>query len=259
MDDDDIIKALQQVEYEVAKLEAELMDSPPPVAVQTQTATVFQPLSLASLSLQCKSMTLMDAANIGFNFRNLPATWAQNEAVCATVSPPAYSAPLQSISSLQHAAIAPARTVPRSVSSSWKRCLFAAAGITSPLAAMWLHVLSASDASADRATIPVPSALLRFLPLIDPQFADCATRDCEVNVSQGDLQVPSAALHFIPLQTRPWQMISAATLFALSSSASCALLQLPLADPGLNQLLSLAFGDTTGHEHVLWQGEVLGA
>ena len=54
-------------------------------------------------------------------------------------------------------------------------------------------------------------------------------------------------------------MISATTLFALSSSASCALLQLPVADAGLNQLLSLAFGDTTGHEHVLWQGEIFGA
>ena len=54
-------------------------------------------------------------------------------------------------------------------------------------------------------------------------------------------------------------MLSAATLFALSSNPSCALLQVPLADSGLNQLLSLAFGDVRGHEDVLWQGEISSA
>lgn len=54
-------------------------------------------------------------------------------------------------------------------------------------------------------------------------------------------------------------MLSAATLIALSNNASCALLQVPLADSGLNRLISLAFGDTNGHEDVLWQGQLNGA
>ena len=53
-------------------------------------------------------------------------------------------------------------------------------------------------------------------------------------------------------------MLSAATLFALSSSASCCVLQIPFADACVNQLLALAFGDTNGCEDVLWQGDVSG-
>jgi hypothetical protein len=209
MNDDDIIQALHEVEREVADIEAELTSAPSPTVAQTQSAAVFQPPSLASLSLQCKSISLIDVVNVGLNFRHLPAAWAQNEALCGMVPPHAYNVPLQPNSSLQHgviiqpaaAAVAPARVFPRSVSSSWKRCLFAAAGITRPLADMWLDAFAASDSSADRTMVPVRSALLRFLPLIDPQFADCATRDFEVNFCQSDLQVPSAALlHHSPVK-----------------------------------------------------------
>jgi hypothetical protein len=35
-------------------------------------------------------------------------------------------------------------------------------------------------------------------------------------------------------------------------------LQHPITDAALNQLLSLGFGETVGHEDVLWQGELNG-
>ena len=57
----------------------------------------------------------------------------------------------------------------------------------------------------------------------------------------------------------PMQLLCATTLFALSTSATCALLQFPLAQASLNALLSFAFGGANGHEDVLWQGDLNGA
>ena len=191
MSDDDIDKALQDVEYEVAKIEAEITASSTP-ALQNNAA-VLQPPSLANLSLQCKSMTLMDVVNISLNSQNLPTAWAQNAARCAAAHGPSMQS--NAIADRACSAAAPARAVarkPNCMSTSWKRCLFAAAGISTPLATMWLHALQASSASSAHTTahnITVSSALLRFLPRIDPQFADCATRDFVVDMSQGQLQV----------------------------------------------------------------------
>lgn len=261
MNDDDIASALEEVEHELANIEAEIT-APTPV---TSSATVFQPISLASLSLQCKSMTLIDVVNVSLNSRNRPTSWAQNKARSShvTAPPPTCNFPMQAGASVQHhassvAATALGRVSIRNASNSWKRCLFAAAGITKPLATAWLDALHAADTAY--VTCPVPSSLLRFLPLIDPLFADYATRDFVVHVSRRDLQVKA---FFIPINDASFeillQMLSAATLFALSSNPSCALLQVPLADSGLNQLLSLAFGDVRGHEDVLWQGEISSA
>ncbi len=194
MSDDDIDKALQYVENDGAKIEAEITASEPcsrTPALQSNAA-VLQPPSLANLSLQCKRMTLMDVVNISLNSQNLPTAWAQNAACCAAHGPSTQS---NAISDRAYSAAAPARAVarrPHCTSTSWKRCLFAAAGISTPLATLWLHALASRSASAPRTTvhnIAVSSALLRFLPRIDPQFADCATRDFVVDMSQLQLQV----------------------------------------------------------------------
>lgn len=57
----------------------------------------------------------------------------------------------------------------------------------------------------------------------------------------------------------PMQLLCATTLFALSTSATCALLQFPLAHASLNALMSFAYGGASGHEDVLWQGDLHGA
>jgi hypothetical protein len=260
MNDDDITSALEEVEHELASIEAEITGPAP----ATSSAAVFQTISLASLSLQCRSMTLIDVVNVSLNSRNLPTAWAQNEARCGHVTTPlpACNVPMHASASVHHhasvvAATAAGRVITRNASNSWKRCLFAAAGFAKPLATAWLDALHAADTAYD--TCHVPSSLLRFLPLIDPLFADYATRDFVVHVSTRDLQVHAV----VPINDASFkillQMLSAATLFALSSSPSCALLQVPLADVGLNQLLSSAFGEARGHEDVLWQGEISSA
>jgi hypothetical protein len=262
MNDDDVVRALEEVEHELANIEAEITG--PTGTPATRSAAVFQSISLASLSLQCRSMTLIDVVNVSLNSRNMPTSWAQNEARCghATSPLPACNLPMHASASVHHhdsaaAVTAPGRVINRNASNSWKRCLFAAGGFEKPLATAWLDVLHAADTAHD--TCYVPSSVLRFLPLIDPLLADYAARDVVVHVSRRDLQVHAVVPFNEASFTILLQMLSAATLFALSSSPSCALLQVPLADIGVNQLLSSAFGDARGHEDVLWQGQISSA
>ena len=191
MNDDDIAKALAEAEDEVARIEAEIMGPPPPTPSIEPAAAVVRPLSLASLSLQCKSMGLIDVVNISLNTHNLPTTWAQNEARSMMAAPPTSNFPIQSNAGAQHRTVT-ARAAVRKVSNSWKRCLFEAAGVRTPLAVMWSDALSQC---ADRASddwsgmVAVSSGLLQFLPLIDPQLGDNVKRDFVVHLSPVDLQV----------------------------------------------------------------------
>jgi hypothetical protein len=259
MDSDDITRVLEEVEEEVARIEAEIM-GPPAISGDPSG---FRPLSLASLSFQCKSTPLRDLLNISLNTHNMPTTWAQNEARSA--APRNSNALNQSGGAAQHRpfgpAAAPVKVAP-AVSNHWKRCLFSSVGMTKPLALMWSEALSSGiSADAVGCTVAVPGDLLRFLPLIDPQFDGYATANIAVNFNIGDLQVvfpPRACYLFFTLRQFVLQALSAATLFALSSSASSALLHFPLADSSLNRLLSLAFGVASCHEDVLWQGELHG-
>jgi hypothetical protein len=190
MNEDEIEKALEEAEDEVARIEAEIMGPPPPpFEISEISAAIARPLSLASLSLQCKSLALIDVTVNSLNARNLPAIWAQNEAR-SMIAPPPTSIPfipIQSDSGAQHRALSAAPTA-RKVSNSWKRCLFEAAGIRTPLAAMWHDALCAGRACDDSSRmVPVTSVMLQFLPLIDPQLADYASQD--FNLSLGQLQV----------------------------------------------------------------------
>ena len=189
MNDDDIAKALAEAEDEVARIEAEIMGPPPPTPSIEPAAAVVRPLSLASLSLQCKSMGLIDVVNISLNTHNLPTTWAQNEARSMMAAPPTSNFPIQSNAGAQHRTVT-ARAAVRKVSNSWKRCLFEAAGVRTPLAVMWSDALYAGRASDDSShMVPVSSVMLQFLPLIDPQLADYASHNFVVNLSLGHLQV----------------------------------------------------------------------
>ena len=195
MNEDEIEKALEEAEDEVARIEAEIMGPPPPpFEISEFSAAIARPLSLASLSLQCKSLALIDVTVNSLNARNLPAIWAQNEAR-SMIAPPPTSIPfipIQSDSGAQHRALsaAAATATARKVSNSWKRCLFEAAGIRTPLAAMWHDALCAGRVSDDSSRmVPVSSVMLQFLPLIDPQLADYASHNFVVNLSLGQLQV----------------------------------------------------------------------
>ena len=191
MNDDDIAKALAEAEDEVARIEAEIMGPPPPTPSIEPAAAVVRPLSLASLSLQCKSMGLIDVVNISLNTHNLPTTWAQNEARSMMAAPPTSNFPIQSNAGAQHRTVT-ARAAVRKVSNSWKRCLFEAAGVRTPLAVMWSDALSqCADRASDDSSgmVAVSSGLLQFLPLIDPQLGDNVARDFIVHLSPVDLQV----------------------------------------------------------------------
>jgi hypothetical protein len=187
MSDDDVAQALQLAEQEVARIEAEVMGS------ATVAVAAAAPLSLASLSVQCKSMALTDAVNIGLSARNAPTAWAQSEA-CATnlaafaskMPPPPNLDPHRNAMSAPAAAKVGSR-----FSNSWKRSLLAAAAATGPpLAAAWSDAISSGSAAESLdCDVSVPSSLLRFLPLIDARFAEYETHDVAVLFSRYRLQV----------------------------------------------------------------------
>lgn len=186
MSDDDVAQALQLAEEEVARIEAEIMGS------DTVAVAAAAPLSLASLSVQCKSMALTDAVNIGLSARNAPTAWAQSEA-CATnlAALASKMLPPPNLDPHRNALSAPAAAkVGSRFSNSWKRSVLAAAATGPPLAAAWSDAISSGSAaeSLDR-DVSVPSSLLRFLPLIDAQFAEYETRDVAVSFSRYSLQV----------------------------------------------------------------------
>jgi hypothetical protein len=202
MNDDEIAQALEQAEEEVARIEAEIIGS----ATVPIAAAAAAPLSLASLSVQCKSMALVHAVNIGLNARNAPTAWAQNEASCMDFAalapklpPPPNLIPHRDL--LSAPAAATATKVGSRFSNSWKRSLLAAASLGRPLAAAWSDAISSGSAAdkSDRA-VSVPCALLRFLPLIDAQFADYGTRDDAVSFSHGGVQVRFSDYMHSPLR-----------------------------------------------------------
>jgi hypothetical protein len=194
MSDDDIIKALEEAEDEVARIEAEIMRPP----VVKSALSDFLPLSLASLSLQCRSISLMDLVNTSLITQNLPTTWAQNEARYTIAVPPTSTpteghtiAPIRTLRS--GAALA---TSAPAVSNNWKRSLLSSAGVSKPLAFAWGEALSLRcSADSNGSTVAVPSDALRFLPLIDPQFEEYAALNTVFNLNLRDIQVPSCSRH----------------------------------------------------------------
>jgi hypothetical protein len=195
MSDDEITRELVEAEDELARIEAEITGH----AAVKSTSFEFRPLSIASLSLQCRSMSLMELVNTSLNTHNMPSTWAQNEARSATAVPRIVNSPIQSFRSAQHRSFsygARPATVAPVVSNQWKRCLLTSVGISKPLAVAWGEALS-SCFSADTSGLAfaVPSHVLRFLPLIDPQFEEYATLDTVLKFDFRDFQVSLCTLH----------------------------------------------------------------
>jgi hypothetical protein len=196
------MRTLAEVEDELARIESEIRASPTVECAVSEA----RPLSLASLSLQCRSMSLNDLVNTGLNTQNLPSTWAQNEARSVAAVGPASSSPMHSDRHAQLRSVrsTAARTPFAPVASNrWKRSLLSFAGMTKPLAVAWSEALSLGcSADAPCRSVAVPSHALRFLPLIDSQFEGYATLDAAVNFSLRDIQVTSHARHR-PLLTEP--------------------------------------------------------
>jgi hypothetical protein len=154
--------------------------------------TIMQPLSLASLSRQCRSMALSDVVNISLVAPTLPAAWAQNTARFTLAAPPPSGASIELECGSRHraAAVEATASAAPNVSNTWRRRLLEAAGIKQPLSLIWREaLLLGSGTAATSSTVPVPGAVLQFLPLIDLQFGVDLSRNLMLNFNSAHLQV----------------------------------------------------------------------